>query len=567
MVGSLSDVEEYGIVECAFGRDFITYLTPKKGILHPHFVSREVKSDGVEHFRKVDPDEHYEGHVFGTNDSAVSITFDDNGTPLGILRIEAEVYVLEPASLHKKELDARDVLVYRTSDMKNRHVLNTPRCSLRVVADYTFFEINVIDRINTLFTAVDWGKDDDGKRLINMGFMIKDMKIHTAISYQPGHYNRHKRGDIIDVNGLLEDFSAAEGRQDFCLVHLFTAHSFPRRVLGLAYISSPGISPVGGICAHEQFWHNDMLYARNTGLSSTRTTEGGVVISREADLVTAHELGHNWGATHDDQHPDCDPPYKKGGSYLMHVYSISGYDENNYKFSPCSRLMISKVLASKSATCFEEETSSFCGNGRIEQNENGVMEECDVGGLLWGEDKCCNANCTLKSGMKCSPKNSPCCSEDCQFLPSNHTCLHENPFQCRGSSFCTGNSGECPEPTPIADGTKCLDEGECRNGTCLSFCEWHEMEPCICADGRLLSELVLLLKKSCYRCCRPRLGSANRTCDVFTDDGKYLLSNGSRCVLGHCTNGICVHEVTDGVSHIWIYLQNYEKGNFCMFRN
>lgn len=56
------------------------------------------------------------------------------------------------------------------------------------------------------------------------------------------------------------------------------------------------------------------------------------------------------------------------------------------KFSPCSKLMIGKVLAHKSYKCFEEERSSFCGNGRVEKNDM-VMEECDVGGKLWGDDK------------------------------------------------------------------------------------------------------------------------------------------------------------------------------------
>lgn len=37
-----------------------------------------------------------------------------------------------------------------------------------------------------------------------MGFMIKDMKIHTSVSSKVGHYNRHRRGDVVNVNKLLE---------------------------------------------------------------------------------------------------------------------------------------------------------------------------------------------------------------------------------------------------------------------------------------------------------------------------------------------------------------------------
>jgi len=37
----------------------------------------------------------------------------------------------------------------------------------------------------------------------------------------------------------------------------------------------------------------------NSGLSSSRNHYGQRVITREADLVTAHEFGHNWGSEHD----------------------------------------------------------------------------------------------------------------------------------------------------------------------------------------------------------------------------------------------------------------------------
>ena len=68
------------------------------------------------------------------------------------------------------------------------------------------------------------------------------------------------------------------------------------------------------------------------------------VITREADLVTAHEFGHNWGSEHDPDVPECSPSASHGGSYLMYTYSVSGYDVNNKKFSPCSLRFIRKVV-------------------------------------------------------------------------------------------------------------------------------------------------------------------------------------------------------------------------------
>ena len=68
----------------------------------------------------------------------------------------------------------------------------------------------------------------------------------------------------------------------------------------------------------------------------------------------------------------------QGGSYLMYTYSVSGYDVNNKKFSPCSLRFIRKVLLAKSSRCFTEPEESFCGNLRVEGDE-----ECDAGKLLF----------------------------------------------------------------------------------------------------------------------------------------------------------------------------------------
>ena len=192
--------------------------------------------------------------------------------------------------------------------------------------------------------------------------------------------------------------------KDFCLAHLFTDIKFEGGILGLAYVGSPRRNSVGGICTPEYFKNGYTLYL-NSGLSSSRNHYGQRVITREADLVTAHEFGHNWGSEHDPDSSECSPSASQGGSYLMYTYSVSGYDVNNKKFSPCSLRFIRKVLLAKSSRCFTEPEESFCGNLRVEGDE-----ECDAG-LLGSEDTdaCCDENCKLRPNAKCSDKNSPCC--------------------------------------------------------------------------------------------------------------------------------------------------------------
>ena len=82
-------------------------------------------------------------------------------------------------------------------------------------------------------------------------------------------------------------------------------------ILGLAYVGSPRRNSVGGICTPEYFKNGYTLYL-NSGLSSSRNHYGQRVITREADLVTAHEFGHNWGSEHDPDSNECSPSASQG---------------------------------------------------------------------------------------------------------------------------------------------------------------------------------------------------------------------------------------------------------------
>ena len=78
-----------------------------------------------------------------------------------------------------------------------------------------------------------------------------------------------------------------------------------------------------------EYFKNGYTLYLNSGLSSSRNHYGQRVITREADLVTDHEFGNNWGSEHDPDMPECSPTASQGGSYLMYTYSVSGYDVNN----------------------------------------------------------------------------------------------------------------------------------------------------------------------------------------------------------------------------------------------
>jgi len=422
------------------------------------------------------------------------------------------------------------------------------RCEIKLVADYSFFKrigngnyancarylVNLIERVNGIFTSVDWGLSPTGKRLTNMGFVIKEMKILEKPSNAPHHYNSEHS---INSNGafsaidIFKSFSVEEGTPSTCLTVLISAKVFDMSTLGMANIGRPGSH---GLCARKKI---DGTYWNTATITVHRRTE--LMVTRIVDLVVAHELGHAWGAVHDDlSDPECQASDSVNGRYIMHESSNSGYDNNNYKFSPCSIRSIHRVLYDISESCFVSEQAALCGNGILETGE-----ECDPGGQLAlghpnTEDPCCTSTCRLRSTAKCSPRHSECCSETCSYLPRTKICQPKNTDTCNSASYCTGMSDKCPDPKPIEDGTVCTEEGRCRGGECISFCQLLSpmWAPCVCEN----------VTESCYRCCRsPDTGSC------MPVKPHRNMPEGSICIQGQCRNNVCIKEATDAAAHFW----------------
>ncbi|XP_018575504.1 ADAM 17-like protease isoform X2 [Anoplophora glabripennis] len=433
------------------------------------------------------------------------------------------------------------------------------RCPLLLVADYRFFQemggsntkttinylISLIDRVHKIYNDTIWQDRQEVDGFKGMGFVIKKIVVHsdpTRIKSGEAHYNMIR--EKWDVRNLLEVFSREYTHKDFCLAHLFTDLKFEGGILGLAYVGSPRRNSVGGICTPEYFKNGYTLYL-NSGLSSSRNHYGQRVITREADLVTAHEFGHNWGSEHDPDIPECSPSASQGGSYLMYTYSVSGYDVNNKRFSPCSLRSIRKVLQAKSGRCFSEPEESFCGNLRVEGDE-----ECDAG-LLGTEDNdaCCDKDCKLRNKAMCSDKNSPCC-QNCQYMRSGVKCRDAQYATCEQESRCTGHQADCPKSPPMADDTDCQERGKCRNGKCMPFCETQGMQSCMCD----------IIENACKRCCRSNI---NETCSPV--DSADILADGTPCIQGFCNNGHCEKTIQDVVERFWDIIEDININKVLLF--
>ncbi|XP_064652280.1 ADAM 17-like protease isoform X2 [Lineus longissimus] len=583
------------------GRHFRVYLQPDSHVLAQDFKAYARKGDGTKEQFGIDPGNFYKGHVSGETHSEVHAYWEDNAISATIKTPE-DTYVIEPSWGHLPQSPNYTMITYKGSDVKSLFDKNQTNgfkkkycefvrppgsaetssksndtgtekddvhsrekrafiplkntCPLGLTADYRFFEnmgkknlvhttnylIGLISRVDALYRRVEF--DASYK---NFGFEIKEITVHTEPEkVAPGdvHYNMEKAWETKD---LLKAFSKGEQYKTFCLHHLFTFYAFEGGVLGLAYIASPRRYSVGGICS-SSYYEDGETFSLNSGWSSGKNRYGNRILTSEADLVSAHELGHNWGSEHDPE-GDCSPSAFKGGKYIMFPYSVSGYEANNKHFSPCSRRNIAAVLRSKSNQCFSQYIpgKAFCGNNKIETGE-----ECD-GGIAGQQDQdpCCDSECKLRSGATCSDSNHVCC-QNCKLAPRGFICNEASPLgegiTCTGNAECNGTSVECPEPNPKPDYTRCVDFGSCFKGVCRPFCKviGQGYEPCACDT----------VEQSCQICCMQK--NTNASCaPKMNREGKYMnLSNGRPCVFGYCEEGVCRVQVEDMIQRFWNIIED-----------
>nr|XP_018673044.1 ADAM 17-like protease isoform X2 [Ciona intestinalis] len=435
-------------------------------------------------------------------------------------------------------------------------------CKITLVADHRFYRemgnssihetmyylINLIERVNHIYKNTDWVTDPSQPKGVykGYGFQIDNITIHNESTADPRYNQAHYWSE---AKQLLEAFS--EKKRSNCLSHLFTYVDFARGLLGLAYVGSGKKDDVGGICTKPYNRGNgDPTLYLNTGLTTT-VNWGQRILTTEADLVTAHELGHNFGAEHDEEGAvnsadNCRPGQANGGNYIMCPAAVTGEYPNNKVFSVCSKRNILRSLKNKAPLCFQEEKNSFCGNFQVETHDN---ETCDVGYITGfsNEDRCCLFNCTLKPGAKCSNKNYKCCTEDCQIAGPTKMCRAHIPGLCLKDVYCNGVDKVCPRPKPMPDNTMCGDLGRCRNGVCEPFCRTKGLQPCLCS---------LLEDQFCSRCCAPLGVTGDELTNLCTpylniSESHWTLPDNSRCTLGYCRKGKCHKQTQDVIERVW----------------
>ncbi|XP_007564908.1 disintegrin and metalloproteinase domain-containing protein 17 isoform X1 [Poecilia formosa] len=595
----------------ALQRNFRLYLRTNNEIFTEDFKAVVEDEDGQRRSFPVNRHNYFTGHVIGEENSRVQAHIDDHEFSAHILTDEAE-YNIEPLWRFTSAPPDGRLLIYRSEDIRNISRLQQPSvcgyvasesahllpegvrtatkgdeeesvfrgkrqvtdhkkntCPMLLVADHRFYQymgrkeesttinylIELIDRVDDIYRNTSWDEEFSGYGVQIQQIIIQ--KYPTEVGPGESHFNMRgspvEGKDVWDVKKLLEQFSVdiAENASSVCLAHLFTYQDFDEGTLGLAYVAPNKPDFPGGLCSKPcvSTANKHGFICLNTGLTSTKNY-GKTILTKEADLVTTHELGHNFGAEHDpDNVPYCAPREDQGGKYVMYPIAVSGDHVNNKLFSNCSKQSIVKRLRSKAASCFKERNVNVCGNSRVEQGE-----ECDPGLLHFNSDRCCTQDCRLKDGAECSDRNSACC-KDCRFQVRGEVCQEPINATCKGHSYCTGNSSECPPPENAPDTTVCLDNGECRGGKCVPFCQVvKKLESCACNETN----------SSCKVCCR----GSNGVCSPFVDvKGDFVyLRKGKPCTVGFCDGaGKCMKQVQDVVERLWDFIDKLDINTFRKF--
>ncbi|KAM4675424.1 disintegrin and metalloproteinase domain-containing protein 19 [Discoglossus pictus] len=221
---------------------------------------------------------------------------------------------------------------------------------------------------------------------------------------------------------------------------LITGRSFHGTTIGLA--------PLQAMCSTYQSGGVNMDHSDNAiGVAATM----------------AHEMGHNFGMSHDAA--GCCTAKPEDGGCIMAAATGHPFPK---VFNACNRRELDRFLRSGGGMCLSNTPDSNtlyggarCGNGFLEEGE-----ECDCGDLEQCDNPCCNATtCTLLPGAECA--HGTCC-QHCKLRPPGFQCRKPS-RPCDLPEYCTGRSPICPSNSFQMDGTSCQGgQAFCYNGRCLT---------------------------------------------------------------------------------------------------
>ncbi|XP_069373376.1 zinc metalloproteinase-disintegrin-like 2d isoform X2 [Paralichthys olivaceus] len=405
---------------------------------------------------------YYHGHIAGETDSSVSVGICSGIS--GFVRVRRQVYMIEPLG----QSEDGDHAVYRhehlkvssgstsnTTTMYDQDEAQGPRLAgllrsrpwktnpvtqkyveLFVVVDNTEYKrygsetksriLGVINHVDKLY------------RPLNIRVMLVGLEIWT----DRDNIDVVENSETTLDNFLLWRRTHLLQRTKHDNAQFVTGKDFDKDTVGLANKFAMCSENSGGV-------NQDHNY-NPIGLAST----------------IAHEMGHNFGLSHDAAGCVCGPHQSSDKCVMADKLRTASQAFPEF-FSSCSLQQLDEFMKRAQPSCLDRphhiktiDEGPRCGNALLDPGE-----ECDCGTVKECKNPCCDAStCRLTEGSQCA--HGQCC-DNCQFQTAGSVC-RKSAGDCDLPEHCTGLSEECPEDSFEMNGKPCYNQaqGYCHDGQC-----------------------------------------------------------------------------------------------------
>ncbi|XP_056153139.1 zinc metalloproteinase-disintegrin-like 2d [Lampris incognitus] len=450
------------------GRNHTIHLEKNRNLFGRSYTETHYSEDGQRVTEAPDVDHcYYHGHVKGVTDSSVSVGICSGIN--GFVRARQQVYLIEPL----EDRDDGDHAVYKQEHLK---VSSSPRCGSSSNITAYDHDQDLGPKLSGLFRSRPWKrKPTPGpQRFVELIVVVDNAeyrrygsqtkaRILTVVNhidklYRPLNIRIMLVGleiwtyrDYINValnsETTLDRFLL--WRQEDLLKR--TKHDNAQFVTGIDFDGDTvGLANKFAMCTANSGGVNQDHHSNLIGLAST----------------IAHEMGHNFGLSHDSPSCSCGSSYGSD-TCVMAEKLRTGTQSFPELFSDCSEEQLSEFFERAQPKCLLQPSSvktmfgdPLCGNAIVDSGE-----ECDCGTVEECKNPCCDAStCRMTEGSKCA--HGECC-ENCQFKETGSMC-RRSAGDCDLSEYCTGLSGNCPEDSFNMNGKPCYNQGDgyCYNGQC-----------------------------------------------------------------------------------------------------
>uniref|UniRef100_A0A3Q3K3I3 ADAM metallopeptidase domain 8b n=1 Tax=Monopterus albus TaxID=43700 RepID=A0A3Q3K3I3_MONAL len=451
------------------GENHTIYLEKNRNLIGRGYTETHYSEDG-KRVTASPVEEHcyYHGHIEGMAESSVSVGICSGIS--GFVRAQQQVYLIEPlgqsedgehalyrqenlrtsgspscgstsnaTTLYDQDQDQgpRVAGLFGSSPWKMELTAGPQRfVELFVVVDNTEYKqygsetrariLGVINHVDKLY------------RPLNIRIMLVGLEIWTYKDYIDVDVNSSRTLD----NFLLWRQTDLLQRMKHDNAQFVTGKDFDKDTVGLANKFAMCTGNSGGV---NQDHHDNPI-----GLAST----------------IAHEMGHNFGLSHDAAVCVCGPSYSSGVCVMAEKLRTGSQMFPEF-FSSCSVEQLAEFMARAQPSCLHRPSSvrtitvgPHCGNALLDPGE-----ECDCGTVEECKNPCCDAStCRLTEGSQCA--DGQCCDK-CQVKAAGSVC-RKSASECDLPEYCTGKSEDCPVDEFEMNGKPCYNkaQGYCYNGQC-----------------------------------------------------------------------------------------------------